>query len=59
MRTLKLKNEREGAVAGQREEARGGVAGVSEENESLRETERGRKKNGWGRENEEEKEHNN
>ena len=37
VRTLELRNEREGEVAGQKEEARGGEAGVNEENERLRE----------------------
>ena len=37
MRTLELRNEREGEDTQQREEARGGKAGVNEENERLRE----------------------
>ena len=35
VRTLELRNEWEGEVAGQRDEARGGKAGVNEENERL------------------------
>ena len=37
VRTLELRNKREGEVAGQREEAKGGEAGVNGENERLRE----------------------